>query len=148
MRISTFLMFQGDAEAWLDLATTAIPGSSVTSIERYGAEGPGAEGSVASSAALIGGHAVRCYDSFVVHDFAFTPSVSLFVDFDSVEQHALAHDLLADGGSMVVIVGADPVMRACLIRRQGNEFSTRVLFDTVVPALHSPATPAPSAFSF
>ena len=55
---------------------------------------------------------------------------------------------LADGGSMVVIVGADPVMRACLIRRQGNEFITRVLFDTVVPALHSPATPAPSAFSF
>jgi predicted 3-demethylubiquinone-9 3-methyltransferase (glyoxalase superfamily) len=105
MRISTFLMFQGDAEAWLDLAVAAIPGSSVTSITRYGAEGPGAEGSVAASEALIGGHAVRCYDSFVVHDFTFTPSISLFVDLDSVGQHALAHDLLADGGSMLMPPG-------------------------------------------
>lgn len=102
MRTSTFLMFQGDAEAWLDLAVAAIPGSSITSLTRYGAEGPGAEGSVAASEALIGGHAVRVYDSFVVHDFTFTPSVSLFVDLDSVEQHAAVHDLLADGGSMLM----------------------------------------------
>ena len=55
---------------------------------------------------------------------------------------------LADGGRMVVIVGTAPVMRARLIRRQGNEFHETTLFDTVVPALHSAATPAPSAFAF
>ena len=105
MRTSTFLMFQGDAQAWLDQSVAAIPGSSITSISRYGAEGPGAEGSVAASEAVIGGHAVRCYDSFVVHDFTFTPSISLFVDLDSVDQHAAVHDLLVDGGTVLMEPG-------------------------------------------
>lgn len=105
MRVSTFLMFQGEAEAWLDQAVAAIPGSSITSISRYGVEGPGAEGSVSASAALIGGHAVRCYDSSLGHDFTFTPSVSLFVDLGSVDQHATVHGLLVEGGTMLMPPG-------------------------------------------
>lgn len=55
---------------------------------------------------------------------------------------------LADHGRMAVIVGEAPVMRATLVERQGNQFNETVMFDTVAPALHSKAAPAPGAFRF
>ena len=55
---------------------------------------------------------------------------------------------LKDGGRMVVILGQAPVMRATLVQRQGSDYSERVLFDTVAPALGSKAATAPAGFRF
>lgn len=54
---------------------------------------------------------------------------------------------LADGGRLFVVVGEDPLMRACLVTRQGPaQWTTTTLFETSLPALQN-AT-APSKFRF
>lgn len=53
---------------------------------------------------------------------------------------------LKPGGRLAAVVGSEPVMRAMLYTRVGNEFKTQVLFDTVVPRLAGFAEA--SAFSF
>ena len=45
-KITTFLMFEGRAEEAMRFYISLFPNSSVESIERYGKEGPGKEGSV------------------------------------------------------------------------------------------------------
>lgn len=55
---------------------------------------------------------------------------------------------LRDGGRLAVIVGEAPVQRALLITRNGSEFEEKVLFDTFVSYLNSPADRDPSRFTF
>lgn len=98
MQTTTFLMFTGDTEEWLELVTSTVPESRVISIERYGADGPGPEGSVSMAQAVIGGVPVRCNDTFVVHEFTFTPSISFFIDLDDEAQQTAVHDALIEGG--------------------------------------------------
>lgn len=52
----------------------------------------------------------------------------------SVPQHLL--DLLKDGGRLVAIVGEEPMMRATMVRRQGDRFETKQPWDTVAARLH------------
>ena len=52
---------------------------------------------------------------------------------DSVPE--ILKEQLKDGGRMVIIVGRKPVQHALLLTRNGNEFSEKVLFDTVVAHL-------------
>jgi protein-L-isoaspartate(D-aspartate) O-methyltransferase len=55
-------------------------------------------------------------------------------------------DQLKPGGRLAAIVGEQPMMRAMLYTRVGNEFRGEVLFDTVAPRLAS--FEQPSRFSF
>ncbi len=105
MRTSTFLMFTGDTEAWLNLATSTIPNSHVTSIQRYGPEGEELEGLVAMAEAVIGGIPIRCNDTPPMHEFTFTPAISFFVDLDDEGQQSAVHDALIDGGSELMPLG-------------------------------------------
>ncbi|MBH5328800.1 protein-L-isoaspartate O-methyltransferase [Eikenella sp. S3360] len=64
-----------------------------------------------------------------------------------VMPETLRNKLTADG-RMAVILGREPVMRALLVRRSGEGFEQNVLFDTVAPALSSPAVNQPASFRF
>src|SRR5215207_1351894 len=44
---------------------------------------PGPEGTIKVARFTIGGQSVMCSDSFVKHAFAFTPSLSFFIDCES-----------------------------------------------------------------
>ena len=44
--VTTFLMFEGKAERAMNFYVSLLPNSAVTSLERYGSSGPGAEGTV------------------------------------------------------------------------------------------------------
>ncbi len=55
---------------------------------------------------------------------------------------------LKDGGRMVAAVGGAPVQRALLITRNGDVFSEKVLFDTLVPNLASSASVSAAKFRF
>ena len=102
MRTATFLMFQGDAEAWLNLATSTIPNSRIVSIERFGEEGGAMEGSVSMAEAVLDGISLRCNDSPMQHEFTFTPSISFFIDLDDEAQQTSVHDALIEGGSALM----------------------------------------------
>jgi predicted 3-demethylubiquinone-9 3-methyltransferase (glyoxalase superfamily) len=80
-KATPFLMFQhGKAEAALDFYVATVPGSRIVSIERFGAEGPGPEGTVLRAYVEIAGQQVMAHDSFITHGFDFTPSFSFFLD--------------------------------------------------------------------
>jgi predicted 3-demethylubiquinone-9 3-methyltransferase (glyoxalase superfamily) len=104
--VRPFLMFQGgEASAALDFYLTLFPGARVDAMERYGAGGPGPEGTIKVARFTIGGQSVMCSDSFVKHGFTFTPSFSFFIDCDSEERLRELADRLGQGGAEFMPVG-------------------------------------------
>lgn len=99
-KVSTFLMFEGHAEEAMDFYISVFPGSTVESVQRYGAGEPGPEGSVKVASFQIHGHSLMCSDSPVKHDFTFTPSISVFIDCDDDEELTEAFEKLSVGGKV------------------------------------------------
>lgn len=64
-----------------------------------------------------------------------------------VPEHLLSK-LNPDSGRMVVIVGNAPVQRALQITRNGDNYSEKVLFDTLVTGLHAKTAPKAKGFVF
>lgn len=100
--VQTFFMFEGKAEEALSFYVSLIPNSEITSINRYGPEGPGPDGCVMTATATIGGMKVMASDSFVKHAFSFTPSMSLFVTCKSDEELERLSAALGGGGSVLM----------------------------------------------
>jgi predicted 3-demethylubiquinone-9 3-methyltransferase (glyoxalase superfamily) len=104
--VRPFLMFQdGVASAALDFYRSLFPDARIDAIERYGASGPGPEGTIKLARFTIGSQSVLCSDSFVKHAFGFTPSFSFFVDVDSEERVRELADKLKEGGGELMPVG-------------------------------------------
>jgi predicted 3-demethylubiquinone-9 3-methyltransferase (glyoxalase superfamily) len=104
-KVRPFLMFEGKAEEAMRLYVSLFPGGEITHITRYGPGGPGPEGSVMVATFTIAGQAVMCSDSFVKHDFTFTPASSLFVDCSSEEELRRLVAALSDGGKTLMPLG-------------------------------------------
>jgi len=100
--ISTFLMFEGQAEEAMTFYVSLFPGSEVWSIERYGPGEMGPEGSVKRADFTLAGHALMCIDSPAKHAFTFTPSVSLFVECADEAELDAAFERLSEGGSVLM----------------------------------------------
>jgi predicted 3-demethylubiquinone-9 3-methyltransferase (glyoxalase superfamily) len=94
-----FLMFEGKAEEAINFYVSVVPDSHVISIDRYGAGGPGPEGTVILGRASIAGLTVLFSDSYVKHAFTFTPSISLFVTCRSEDEIERLSATLAKGGA-------------------------------------------------
>lgn len=105
-KVTTFLMFQGGkAEEAMAFYVSLFPGSAIERIDRYGPEGPGAEGSVKTASFTLAGREYLAIDSPMPHAFGFTPSISLFVDFDNAEELDAAHARLSEGGGVLMPLG-------------------------------------------
>jgi predicted 3-demethylubiquinone-9 3-methyltransferase (glyoxalase superfamily) len=98
-------MFEGKAEEAMRFYVSLIPGSEILEIVRYGPDQPGPEGSVMKARVWLGGQLVLCTDSFVKHNFTFTPAISLFVQCDSEEQVSQISSALAEGGNVLMPLG-------------------------------------------
>jgi predicted 3-demethylubiquinone-9 3-methyltransferase (glyoxalase superfamily) len=77
---------------------SVFPGVRIEQIERYGPGEPGPEGTVKVAHLDLNGHRLMFSDSYVKRAFAFTPSISLFVEFASAEELDAAFARLAEGG--------------------------------------------------
>ncbi|CAM3548415.1 VOC family protein [Paenibacillus lupini] len=107
--VSSFLMFQGnDAEEAITFYTSLIEDSEITSITRYGADGPGKEGSVIQASFSLKGQSFMCIDSYVKHAFTFTPSFSIFLTCDSEEEVDRLFEALSTSGSVLMPLGEYP----------------------------------------
>lgn len=107
-KISTFLMFAGQAEEAMTLYTSLFKNSAIKSIQRYGPEGPGAEGSVVHATFSLDGQPFMAIDSNVAHDFTFTPAISLYVSCETEEEIDRLFERLCDGGSVLMPLAAYP----------------------------------------
>ena len=105
MTVSTHLMFQnGKAAAALDFYRSVFPGFSVTSVDKYG-PGDDAAGQIKVAEIDFDGHRLTVIDSPVQHNFDFTPSVSLFIDFDTLADLERAFEKLAVDGTILMPLG-------------------------------------------
>lgn len=105
--MTPFLMFQrGTAKAALDFYLAQFPGARVDSIELFGAEGPGPEGTILRAYVTIAGQQVVMHDSFITHGFDFTPSFSFFVECDDEAGFDRLFTALSEGGGVLMPPGA------------------------------------------
>jgi predicted 3-demethylubiquinone-9 3-methyltransferase (glyoxalase superfamily) len=98
--IRPFLMFEGQAEAAMKFYVSLFPASEITELVRYAAGQAGVEGSVMKAAFTVGGQTILCTDSFVHHDFTFTPANSFFVSCESEAEIRRLSVALSEGGSV------------------------------------------------
>jgi predicted 3-demethylubiquinone-9 3-methyltransferase (glyoxalase superfamily) len=99
--ITAFLMFDGDAEAAMNLYVPLFANSRVETIERYG-PGDGPEGKVRQARLILAGYALIFFDTPMRHEFTFTPSFSLFVECESAAELETAYAALVEGGAVLM----------------------------------------------
>jgi len=101
-KITTFLMFTGQAEAAMNLYTALFNRSAIINITRYGANEAGAEGTVQHATFTLNDQEFMCIDSNAVHAFTFTPSISLYVRCEMEEEIDRVFAALSAGGQILM----------------------------------------------
>ncbi|ARJ22147.1 VOC family protein [Bacillus sp. ISL-8] len=107
-KITTFLMFEGKAEEAMNFYTSLFNQSEIVSISRYDENGPGKEGTVIHATFTLNGQEFMCIDSYVKHDFTFTPAMSLYVTCDTEKEIETVFNKLAQDGKVLMPLGSYP----------------------------------------
>ncbi|WP_144611382.1 VOC family protein [Bacillus cereus] len=107
-KITTFLMFEGNAEEAMNFYMSLFDQSEIVNISRYDENGPGKEGSVIHATFTLNGQEFMCIDSYVKHAFTFTPSMSLYVTCETEEEIETVFHKLAQDGSVLMPLGSYP----------------------------------------
>lgn len=107
-KITTFLMFDGNAEEAINFYLSVFPGSAVRSMSRFGADGPGKPGTVQHATFSIGDQQFMAIDSVVKHAFTFTPAMSMYVACGSANEVDVLYSQLARGGRTFMPANAYP----------------------------------------
>lgn len=104
-KVTTFLMFEGQAEEAMNLYVSLFDDSEIISIERFGQTIPGPEGTVYQATFTLAGRPFRAFDSPAPHNFTFTPSISLFVTCETQEELERLYTSLMEGGEAAMPLG-------------------------------------------
>lgn len=105
-KATPFLMFQGgQAQAALDFYLATFPDSRMLNVQRYGRGEAGQEGTIKVARFALCGQEFMCSDSPVKHSFTFTPSSSIFVEFDEAETLDRVFAALSDEGRVLMPLG-------------------------------------------
>ena len=100
--IRPFLMFEGKAKEAMNLYVSLFPGSSIDSINKYGPNEPGPEGTVQLATFTLAGQTIMCIDSPAKHAFTFTPSFPFFVDLETNEELERIAAILGKDGAVMM----------------------------------------------
>lgn len=100
--VKTHMMFQGKAEDAISLYSSVFKDFQVNAVERYGEGEPAPAGAFKLAHVSFSGHELIILDSPPVHDFDFTPSMSLFVDFETSEDLDAAFAELSKDGTVMM----------------------------------------------
>jgi predicted 3-demethylubiquinone-9 3-methyltransferase (glyoxalase superfamily) len=101
-KFTTFLMFEGKAEEAMNFYTSLFDQSEIISIQRYGANEAGAEGTVVEASFSLNGQVFKCIDSSVKHGFTFTPAISIYVACDTEDEIDRVFASLSQGGTVLM----------------------------------------------
>ena len=101
-QLTPHLMFQdGRAEEALNFYIDLFGGETILLLN-YGEEAAEMAGKVQIATINIGGQQLNLMDSSAVHEFGFTPSISLFFRCDSEEHLDKLYTGLTDGGQAMM----------------------------------------------
>lgn len=104
-KITTFLMFEGQAEEAMNFYVSAFEQAEILTIAHH------EDGSVMQAAFSIHGQIFMATDSEVEHDFAFTPAISLYVTCESDEEIERVYQKLKRGGAILMPLDSYPFSR-------------------------------------
>lgn len=107
-KITTFLMFEGQAEEAMNFYTSLFSDGEIVSLVRQDGSGGGQEGKVLHAVFALNGQTFMCIDSSLKHEFTFTPSMSLFVNCESEEEVDELYAKLSEGGQELMKLGPSP----------------------------------------
>jgi predicted 3-demethylubiquinone-9 3-methyltransferase (glyoxalase superfamily) len=96
--VSTHLMFQGTAHEAIELYQSVFPEFTVQRKEMH--EEGLLEGKVRLAYATFGNLNLIIFDSPPVHNFTFSPSMSIFVDFDDADRLREVFGILSEDGQV------------------------------------------------
>jgi predicted 3-demethylubiquinone-9 3-methyltransferase (glyoxalase superfamily) len=104
--MTPFVMFQkGTGRAAVEFWASAVPDSRIETLELFGPEGPGPEGTIKRAVIVIAGQRVMAHDSFIDHGFGFTPSHSFFVNCKDESEIDRLFEVLSEGGRTLMPLG-------------------------------------------
>lgn len=98
--VSTHLMFQGAASEAIELYQSVFPEFVVKRQELH--EDGEMKGKLRLAHVSFGDHDLIIFDSPPVHNFTFTPAMSLFVELDDPDRLKQAFEILSEGGEVAM----------------------------------------------
>lgn len=102
-QITTFLTFQeNNAEEAMNFYVELFDNSKILNIQRYGEGGPGKEGTIMKAVFELNGKQFICSDSFIKHDWNFTPAISNWVECKSVNELERLFSKLSVNGTVMM----------------------------------------------
>ena len=105
-KVRTHMMFQGDAKRAVDLYSSVFEDFEVGEVELYEEGEQVAGGSFKLASVSFAGHELIIFESPPVHDLSFTPSMSIFVDFDTQDELEAAFAKLSEDGEVMMPLGS------------------------------------------
>lgn len=96
-------MFQGGVgRAAVELYTGLFEDGEVLDLDLYPAGGPAPEGTIMRGRFRIAGQEFYVSDSFIDHEFGFTPSLSIWIEAESGERQDALVAALSEGGATLM----------------------------------------------
>ncbi len=102
-QITTFLTFQeNNAEEAMNFYVGLFDNSRIVDIQRYGKGGPAKEGTIMVARFELDGSKFACSDSYITHDWTFTPGVSILIDCTTEDEIEKLFAKLAVNGNVLM----------------------------------------------
>ncbi|MEM6516877.1 MAG: VOC family protein [Bacteroidota bacterium] len=101
--VATFLTFQNnDAEEAMNFYIGLFANSRVIDVKKYGKDGPAKEGTIMVARFELNGSQFMCSDSYMKHDWTFTPAVSVFVECETKNEIENHLEKLSENGKILM----------------------------------------------
>ncbi|EOD8576581.1 VOC family protein [Staphylococcus aureus] len=101
-KITTFLMFNNQAEEAVKLYTSLFEDSEIITMVKYGENGPGDPGTVQHSIFTLNGQVFMAIDANSGTELPMNPAISLFVTVkDTIEMERLFNGLKDEGAILM-----------------------------------------------
>lgn len=102
-QMMTSLTFQdNNAENAMNFYVELFENSKIINIERWGKEGPGKEGTILQATFDLNGNLFICSDSPPVHNWDFTPAVSIYIECENEGEIDRLYSKLSENGKVAM----------------------------------------------
>ena|SRR5690554_3706575 len=102
-RVLTSLTFQkNDAEQAMNFYVNLFEDAEIVDIQRWGADSPNEEGTIMQAVFELNGHRFMVSDSPPIHNWDFTPAVSIYIECENNEEIERLFSKLSENGEIAM----------------------------------------------